>query len=229
MAHSIEGHPRIAIVRVGAILPALWIRQLRFDHRPERILKRLIDLLLVLAAAPFALILVGIAAVVVRLDSPGPALFRQRRVGLGEQPFTLVKLRTMTIDMDDRPSHEASRAHITRSGRLFRRLKIDELPQLWNVLTGTMSLVGPRPCLPSQAELIAARRASGAFAVRPGITGPAQIAGVDMSTPDTLARIDGHYARQHSISGDLRLIVQTALGGGQDDAVRTSAGPDKPA
>lgn len=189
-------------------------------------MKRLVDLALVLAAAPFALILVGIAALIVRLDSRGNALFRQRRVGLGEQHFTLVKLRTMTIEMDDRPSHEASRTHITRSGRLFRRLKIDELPQLWNVLTGTMSLVGPRPCLPSQSELIAARRAEGAFAVRPGITGPAQIAGVDMSTPDTLAVIDGDYARGHSFWGDLRLIARTIIGGGRYDSVRIAADTD---
>ena len=189
-------------------------------------MKRLIDLALVLAAAPVAIILVGIAALVVRLDSSGPALFHQRRVGLGEQPFTLVKLRTMKIEMDDRPSHEANRRHITRSGRLLRRLKIDELPQLWNVLTGTMSLVGPRPCLSSQAELIAARRAEGAFAVRPGITGPAQIAGVDMSTPDTLAAIDGDYARGHSFWGDIRLIARTVVGGGRYDGVRSATDTD---
>ena len=185
-------------------------------------MKRLLDLALVVMAAPAALILVGIAAIVVRLDSPGPALFRQRRVGLREKPFTLIKLRTMTVGIDDLPSHEASRSNITRSGQFFRRLKIDELPQLWNVLNGTMSLVGPRPCLPTQAELIEARRASGAFTVRPGITGPAQIAGVDMSTPQLLASLDGQYARQQSIYEDLRLIAKTAFGAGRDDAVRRS-------
>lgn len=183
-------------------------------------MKRMVDVLLALAIAPFAMVLVAIAIVLIRADSPGPALFRQRRVGLNERPFTLIKLRTMSIEMDDRPSHEASRAHITRIGRTLRRLKVDELPQLWNVLNGTMSFVGPRPCLPTQSEVIAERRKAGAFNVPPGITGPAQIAGIDMSTPALLAEIDGRYARSSDLAGDLKLIWKTALGQGRDDAVR---------
>ena len=182
-------------------------------------LKRLFDIALVLFSAPLALVVILVAAIIVRAGSPGPALFRQRRVGFGERQFTLFKLRTMLIDMDDRPSHEASPAQVTKSGRVFRRLKIDELPQLWNVLTGSMSLVGPRPCLPGQRALITARRASNAFSVRPGITGPAQLAGIDMSTPERLAEVDGTYAHRNNLCGDIRLVIQTITGGGRYDGV----------
>jgi O-antigen biosynthesis protein WbqP len=183
-------------------------------------IKRSFDVLLAIAGLP-VLLLVGLpVALAIRLDSPGPALFRQRRIGQHERIFTLLKFRTMHIDVGDRATHEASVSHITRVGHWLRASKIDELPQLLNVLAGSMSLVGPRPCLPSQTALIEHRRARGAFDVRPGITGAAQVAGVDMSDPERLSRIDGDYCRNRSLDGDLALLWQTVMGKGAGDRVR---------
>jgi len=145
-------------------------------------------------------------------------LFLQRRVGRGGNVFTIVKLRTMRPDTPQGASHEIGQASVTRIGLLLRKTKLDELPQLWNVLVGDMSLVGPRPCLPSQTELIGARRALGVLGLRPGITGPAQIAGIDMSRPQTLARADAAYLSAWSLRGDLRILLRTVAGFGAGDA-----------
>lgn len=183
-------------------------------------MKRAIDIVAALVGLPFAM-LIGIpVALAIRLDSPGPVLFRQRRVGRHEVVFTLVKFRTMQTNVGDRATHEAQASHVTRVGRWLRASKIDELPQLWNVLLGTMTLVGPRPCLPSQVALIDYRRAQGVFAHRPGITGAAQVLGVDMSDPATLSQIDGNYCRTRTLGGDLALLLQTVLGKGAGDRVR---------
>jgi len=125
----------------------------------------------------------------------------------------------MEINTESRASHEVSASKITNVGKFLRRTKLDELPQILNVLSGDMSFVGPRPCLPSQADLIAEREVRDVFSLRPGITGPAQIAGIDMSTPQILARADAAYLAERTFWGDLRLIMQTAKGGGQGDAV----------
>src|SRR5690606_14628192 len=98
---------------------------------------------------------------------------------------------------------------ITPVGKKLRNLKLDELPQLYNVIRGDMSLVGPRPCLPTQDDVISARRQQGAFSIRPGITGLAQVTGVDMSTPVTLAEVDRIYLETQSLRGDLKIIVHT--------------------
>ena len=122
-------------------------------------MKRIADIVIALLGLPVALPLILVCVVLVKWSSPGPAIFRQTRVGLREQPFTCYKLRTMYIDTRDLPSHETAASAVTPTGRWLRRLKLDELPQLWNILRGDMSFVGPRPCLPSQVELIKARRA----------------------------------------------------------------------
>lgn len=153
--------------------------------------------------------LMGLVAILIKINSKGPALFRQTRIGKNGKPFTCYKFRTMRIDTENRPSHEVEAAQITSVGRVLRRLKIDEIPQLMNVLRGEMSLVGPRPCLPSQEELLAARQKSGALEVLPGITGQAQIEGVDMSEPIRLAEIDGHYAKSRSLRQDLTILLKT--------------------
>lgn len=182
--------------------------------------KRFLDLLLAAALFPLAVVVLAVAALAVRLDSPGPVFFRQERVGRGRRPFGLVKIRTMAIGTPNVASHEVGTASITRTGAFLRRTKIDELPQIFSVLSGDMSFVGPRPCLPSQTELIRERDARGVYAALPGITGPAQVAGVDMSRPVELAEIDARYVRERTLVGDIRLIVRTALGGGAGDAVR---------
>jgi len=156
----------------------------------------------------------------VRRDSPGPGIFSQPRVGRNRQIFTCYKLRTMRIDTVAAASHETPASAVTPLGQTLRRLKLDELPQLWNVLTGEMSFVGPRPCLPIQTVLVEARDRLGVYALRPGITGLAQVQGVDMSDPLLLAGIDADYARRQSFSGDLRLILRTVVGGGRGDRVK---------
>lgn len=157
----------------------------------------------------------------IRATSPGPALFRQERVGLHEKGFVCLKLRTMHANTAHAPSHEIGSSAVTPFGRRLPRWKLDELPQLWNVLKGDMSMVGPRPCLPSQTELVAARRNRGLYAIRPGITGVSQVRGVDMSDPERLAALDAAYLDRMSLAADIKLLAATLLGSGRGDRVRS--------
>lgn len=154
------------------------------------------------------------------LDTRSP-LFRQTRVGRNQQPFTLIKFRTMRVGTASVATHLASSSAITSFGHFLRRSKLDELPQLWNVLKGEMSLVGPRPCLPNQHELIAARETLGVFKARPGITGLAQVQGIDMSTPEKLAQVDADMLKTLSLRSYFHYIRQTLTGKGQGDRVRS--------
>ena len=183
-------------------------------------MKRVLDLVAATVGLVVLAPVIAVVMVLIRIETPGPALFRQTRVGRDERPFTCLKLRTMARDTPNAPSHEVSGSAVTRLGRFLRRSKLDELPQLWNIARGEMSLVGPRPCLPSQTELIAERRARGLYAIRPGVTGPAQLAGIDMSDPVRLAEADRAYLDTMSLGSDLRMIVQTLLGRGHGDRVR---------
>jgi lipopolysaccharide/colanic/teichoic acid biosynthesis glycosyltransferase len=167
------------------------------------------------AAAPLMVFIV-----VVGYFDTGAPLFRQVRVGRNQKPFVLYKFRTMRVDAPQVATHEASPELITPWGRFLRRSKLDELPQLWNVLKGDMSLVGPRPCLPTQTELIAERERLGVFAVRPGMTGLAQLSGIDMSTPGLLAETDAKMLRERRVRTYLRHVLDTALGRGRGDRVR---------
>lgn len=182
---------------------------------------RLLDTSLALVGGLLALPVIGLAAVLVKLDSPGPAILAQPRVGRGERVFTCYKLRTMRADTPTVATHRMPPSSVTRLGRWLRRTKIDELPQLLNVLLGEMSLVGPRPCLPTQTRLIRARRLRGVYAVRPGITGRGQVMGLDMSTPVKLAEEDAAWAERPSVGDYVRLVLQTLAGRGQGDALRT--------
>ena len=150
---------------------------------------------------------------------PGSPLFYQQRVGRHERLFTLLKLRTMSPDTESVGTHEVNPNQVTAWGRLLRKAKIDELPQLWNVLKGEMSLVGPRPCLPNQTELIQERQKLGVFRDRPGITGLAQIRGIDMSTPGLLAKTDAEMIRMMSIVLYFNYIFRTICGSGFGDRV----------
>jgi lipopolysaccharide/colanic/teichoic acid biosynthesis glycosyltransferase len=152
-------------------------------------------------------------------ESRSPLIW-QVRVGHYQQPFELVKFRTMRLGTADLPTHMVDANAVTPFGRFLRRSKLDELPQLWNVLKGEMSLVGPRPCLPTQTELVAERAALGVFAVRPGITGVAQLSGIDMSMPRCLAEVDAGMIRDLGLGLYLRCIFVTALGRGSGDRVR---------
>lgn len=183
-------------------------------------MKRAMDVTIAVLGLPLAGVVIVVCMLAIRLTSPGPAIFRQVRVGRHEKPFTCYKLRTMYLGTGDRPSHATAAAAVTPLGRWLRRVKLDELPQLWNILRGEMSFVGPRPCLPSQTELIAARRARGLYAIRPGITGLSQLAGIDMADAERLARSDAAYLQRMSVLTDLKLIALTALGFGSGDRVR---------
>ena len=151
---------------------------------------------------------------------PGSPFFLQKRVGRDQRLFTLIKFRTMKPETGSVGTHEVNPSQVTAWGRLLRKTKIDELPQLCNVLGGQMSLVGPRPCLPNQTELIQERQKLGVFSVRPGITGLAQIQGIDMSTPDLLAKTDAEMIRTMSLSKYFKYILLTMCGRGRGDRVR---------
>jgi O-antigen biosynthesis protein WbqP len=159
---------------------------------------------------------------VVGLFDTGSPLFRQVRVGRNQKPFTLVKFRTMKVDTASVASHLASTASITPLGGFLRRTKLDELPQLWNVLKGEMSLVGPRPGLFNQEELTAERAKCGVFDVRPGITGLAQVSDIDMSTPALLAETDQRMINSLTLAGYFKYIFMTATGKGAGDRVKSS-------
>lgn len=152
-------------------------------------------------------------------DTRAP-LFCQERVGRHQQLFVLVKFRTMRPDTASVATHLADASSVTSFGRFLRRTKLDELPQLWNVLHGEMSLVGPRPCLLNQTELIAERAARRVFEARPGITGLAQIQGIDMSVPELLAKTDAKMLRELNILQYFHYIFLTLSGKGTGDRVR---------
>jgi len=150
----------------------------------------------------------------------GSPIFLQKRVGRHKQPFTLIKFRTMHKNTASVGTHLASASSITPLGGFLRRTKLDELPQLWNVLTGDMSLVGPRPCLFNQEELIEEREKRGVLNARPGITGLAQINDIDMSTPKLLAETDSKMLASLSIGSYFRYILSTISGKGAGDRIK---------
>lgn len=174
-----------------------------------------ISILGIMLGAPLMLVLFLLGLI----DSGSP-MFRQVRVGRDRKPFVLWKFRTMRLDTASVATHLADAAAITRLGSFLRRSKLDELPQLWNVLRGDMSLVGPRPCLFSQEVLIAARHVRGVYAARPGITGLAQLSGIDMSTPELLAETDQKMLAELTVPLYFKYLWMTALGKGSGDRVR---------
>jgi len=182
---------------------------------------RLLDLFFsffgLLFAMPFLVILY-----VIGLFDTGSPIFRQERVGRNKKPFTLIKFRTMSVDTASVASHLANSASITPLGNFLRKTKLDELPQLWNVLKGEMSLVGPRPGLFNQQELTEAREAKNVYVVRPGITGEAQVNDIDMSTPILLARTDAKMIRELNLKNYFKFILQTVTGKGSGDRVKGS-------
>jgi O-antigen biosynthesis protein WbqP len=182
-------------------------------------MKRLFDIILALIIIIPATIIVFLAAIPAFIECRASPFFFQTRVGLHQVNFKLIKLRTMLPNTENLASHHVSADNVTRTGQFFRRTKIDELPQIWNVLLGQMSFVGPRPCLPGQTDLLDAREIRGVYNLMPGITGVAQVQGIDMSTPEELANADASYPRRWSLMFDAKLILATAFGSGRGDAV----------
>ncbi|MBP59140.1 MAG: lipid carrier--UDP-N-acetylgalactosaminyltransferase [Idiomarina sp.] len=158
--------------------------------------------------------------VIIGFFDTGSPLFFQERVGRNKKAFTLVKFRTMRKDTASVASHLASASSITKFGHFLRRTKLDELPQLWNVLKGEMSLVGPRPGLFNQEELTEAREKYNVFDVRPGITGLAQVNEIDMSTPELLAQTDAKMINSLNLTAYFRYIFLTVTGKGSGDRVK---------
>lgn len=157
---------------------------------------------------------------VLGLFDTGSPIFFQKRVGRYKKPFTLIKFRTMKPDTASVASHLADASAVTRLGAFLRQTKLDELPQLWNVLKGEMSLVGPRPCLFNQVELIEERERLGVFKARPGITGLAQVNNIDMSTPKLLAAMEARMLEDLSLETYFKYIVMTVSGKGAGDGVK---------
>jgi lipopolysaccharide/colanic/teichoic acid biosynthesis glycosyltransferase len=180
---------------------------------------RLIDFLLALFGLVFLSPVLFLLLIAGWLDTGCP-LFVQQRVGRKQVLFYLIKFRTMKVGTASIASHLADASSVTRYGRFLRRTKLDELPQLWNVVRGDMSLVGPRPCLPSQVDLIKARANKNVFDVRPGITGLAQVSHIDMSTPDLLASIDAKMVARLNLRLYFYYLGLTFSGRGQGDAVK---------
>ena len=178
----------------------------------QRFIKRLFDIVLSLVGLIVLAIPMLVFALIVKLDSPGPVLFWQKRVGIHKQTFMMPKFRTMYTDTPaNMPTHLLSdpQKWITRSGAWFRKLSIDELPQILCIFTGKMSIIGPRPALWNQDDLIEERDKYGANDVRPGLTGWAQINGRDELEIPVKARLDGEYVQNLSFLFDCRCFFGT--------------------
>jgi len=193
------------------------------SNRLFAILKRSFDFL---AAIGLLIVLSGPMLAIwiaVKRHSPGPGIFAQERVGRRGRVFVCYKFRTMQVGTPNRASHEVSVSAVTEIGHWLRRTKLDETPQLFNVIAGQMSFVGPRPCLPTQTELIEARRRRGVLDIMPGITGLAQINDIDMSDPERLSRWDERYLKLQGLVPDLKILLATVRGRGGGDRVAKEA------
>ncbi|MGR5413679.1 sugar transferase [Vibrio astriarenae] len=180
---------------------------------------RLLDFLAALFGLFFLWPILLIVTLIGLFDTGSP-IFVQERVGRNKKPFMLIKFRTMSVETKSVASHLACNASITKLGSFLRKTKIDELPQLINVLKGEMSLVGPRPNLFNQEELIRERDAQGVYDVLPGITGLAQVQNIDMSTPKLLAKTDKQMIDSLTLKDYFKYILMTATGSGSGDAVK---------
>lgn len=175
-------------------------------------LKRGFDILLAVSGLAIGWPVLLVLALIVRIDSPGPALHWSRRVGRDNAIFRMPKFRTMRIDTPDVATHLLAEPErwITPSGRLLRRTSLDELPQLWSVLVGDMSLVGPRPALFNQDDLVALRSAAGVDRLRPGVTGWAQVNGRDELEIAEKVKLDAEYLARRSLAFDVAILLATA-------------------
>ena len=175
-------------------------------------LKRVLDFIIAIFAFIILSPLFLVVCLIIKLDSKGPVFFKQRRIGINKTEFLILKFRSMKIDTPkDQPTHllKDPEAYITRLGKFLRKTSLDELPQLLNIIVGQMSIVGPRPALYNQYDLIAMRDEYGANDVRPGLTGWAQVNGRDELPIDVKSKFDGEYTRKMSFLFDLKCIVRT--------------------
>lgn len=187
-----------------------------------RYIKRIIDILLsglaIIILSPLLLIL----CIAIKLDSPGPIFFTQKRVGIHKTYFQIYKFRTMRTDTPkDMPTHMLANPeqYITKTGRFLRKTSLDELPQIFNIFKGDMSIVGPRPALWNQDDLVAERDKYGANDVTPGLTGWAQINGRDELEIPVKAKLDGEYVKKYGFTMDVRCFFETFLSVLRQDGV----------
>lgn len=177
-------------------------------------IKRVIDYLMLILLSPIWVVVMLIVALLVKLTSKGPVLFKQKRVGKGCAFFTIYKFRTMRVDAPtDVPTHllENPDAYITPIGSFLRITSLDELPQLFNIIKGDITMVGPRPALWNQDDLVAERQKYGANDILPGLTGWAQVNGRDTLTIEDKARYDGYYAQHMGLWLDMKIILLTVV------------------
>ena len=184
-----------------------------------KIFKKLLDISFVFTVVLFFWWIFILIWLVIRLFSCGPAIFVQKRIGKNGVLFNCYKFRTMNIGTENVGSHEVNKNSITPVGRFLRSSKLDELPQVVNIIRGELSLVGPRPGLPNQKTLFEARSLRGIYGVLPGITGLSQINNVDMSTPSKIAEWDNRYIALRSITLEIKIIILTFFGRGSGDKV----------
>ena len=176
--------------------------------------KRLLDIILSGCAIVILSPLLLVIAIAIKIDDPGPVLFRQKRVGIHKTHFSIMKFRTMKMDTPkDTPTHllENPEQYITKVGKFLRKSSLDELPQIFQIFTGKMSIIGPRPALWNQFDLIAERDNYGANGVRPGLTGWAQINGRDELPIEVKARFDGEYVEKLSFFFDCKCFFGTIV------------------
>lgn len=174
-----------------------------------RCMKRVGDIVLAMIAMIILSPCMALTAIAILLDDGSPVIFKQHRVGLNGQEFTIFKFRSMSKDTRDVAKAQAQEARVTTVGKVIRRLNIDELPQLWNIVRGDMSIVGPRPALPSQTALLELRRRNNAFSCRPGLTGQAQVNAYDGMPEEAKAAYDASYAAHISLHNDIDIILRT--------------------
>ncbi|MBO5210793.1 MAG: sugar transferase [Clostridia bacterium] len=177
----------------------------------NKFFKRCIDILLSLIGLTFLWPLFLIIIVAIKIDDPGPAFFKQKRVGINKSYFNLYKFRSMKVNTPDVPTHllENPEQYISKVGAFLRKTSLDELPQMWNILKSDMSIIGPRPALWNQDDLIAERDKYGANDVRPGLTGWAQINGRDELEIPVKAMLDGEYVEKLSFRFDVKCFLGT--------------------
>jgi len=171
--------------------------------------KRIIDVFASLCCILVFSPLFIIVGLIVFFQDWGNPFFKQKRVGLNEQPFVLYKFRSMPLNTANVPSSEVSKIKVTPFGKFIRRSNLDELPQLFNIFTGTMSIVGPRPGLPAQLELVAMRREKNVYSCKPGLTGLAQVNSYDNMPESEKAMWDGQYANDVTFVKDFKIILKT--------------------
>lgn len=208
------------VVEFEALKPIINL-QIRVRGMYSSFGKRMIDIILSLIGlillSPIFLVII----IIIKIDDPGPAFFKQKRVGINKSYFNLYKFRSMKVNTPDVPTHllKNPKQYISRVGRFLRKTSLDELPQMWNILKGDMSIIGPRPALWNQDDLIAERDLYGANDVRPGLTGWAQINGRDELEIEVKARFDGEYVERMSFLFDCKCFFGTIFSVLKSDGV----------